>query len=141
VGPAYVCRRVRGHGSASFYLSPLFDAWGATVGLRFAPGTLNLCTDRDVVVPETFIPLRPWDSALNLPEWKRQPGYDPRLHEIIVEGAIRAWLFRWSAPASLEYFAANRPCQRRRACEIIAQINLTKAMRLTSSSRFTMMFR
>ena len=34
------------------------------MGLRFAPGTLNLCTDRDILVPRTFIPLRPWDSAL-----------------------------------------------------------------------------
>lgn len=130
-----------GYGSASFYLTPFFDAWGATVGLRFAPGTLNLCTDRDIVVPRTFIPLRSWDFALNLPEWKRQPGYDPRLHEIAVEGEIRAWLFRWSAPAWLEYFADNRHCPGRRACEIIAQVNLTKALRLTSRSRFTMVFR
>ena len=109
--------------------------------LRFAPGTLNLCTDRDVIVPDRFISLRPWDYALNLPEWKRQPGYDPRLHEITVEGAIRAWLFRWSAPASLEYFVGNRGgCLRRQACEIIAEVNLTDTLRLTTRSTFTMAF-
>src|SRR5262245_51369308 len=131
----YTCRRMRGNGSASFYLSPLFDAWAADAGLRLAPGTLNLCADRSVEVPEMCIPLSPWDYALLLPARKAQPGYDPRLYLVVINGTIRAWLFRWSATAHMHHFVGDLTgCPRPRNCEVVAETNLTEALGLTVSS-------
>jgi len=115
-------------------MTPFFVAWGATVGLRIVPGTLNLSADREVLPPDTFIPLRPWDHALTLREWKAQPGYDPRLYEVVLDRSIRAWLFRWSAPGSLHHFSGKR------SCEVIAEVNLTETLGLTAESTTIMAF-
>ena len=93
----YNCKKTDGNGSASPYLTPLFQAWAESKGLAIVPGTLNLCAHRDIVCPAEFISLRPWEVALTL-EWrKRTVGYDPRLYFVALENKQPAWLFRWSA--------------------------------------------
>jgi len=118
----YRCRVTDGTGTATDALGPLFHAWAASKRMELVPGTLNLCADRDLVFPSGHLSLRPWDAALNMPERKRTPGYDPRLYWVVLNSQYSGWLFRWSDEAHLANFVADTPgCLARRRCEVIAE--------------------
>ena len=118
----YRCRTTHGTGTASQFLTPLFQAWADSRKLTIVPGTLNLCADRDLVVPTDHISLRPWDSALNMPTRKTTAGYDPRLYFVVLNSHHPGWMFRWCDDAHLANFVGNTAaCSARRHCEIITE--------------------
>lgn len=137
----YRCTLADGTGTAGPYLTPFVNAWASAQGLTLEPGTLNLCADREPDLPTDFISLRPWDYALTLQFRKHQLGYDPRLYELILEGAQGAWMFRWSDLQHLHNFVGDtRTCLGRRHCEIVAEVNLTRLWNLTAASVVTLNF-
>lgn len=100
-----------------------------------------MCAHRDVAPPATYICLRPWDHALSLSFRKAQPGYDPRLYEVRLEGKQRAWLFRWSDLSHLQNFVGDTAaCRGLRRCEIVAEVNLTKFWSINDRSVVTLEF-
>ena len=118
----YRCRKTDGTGTAAEALGPLFQAWAASKKMEIVPGTLNLCADRDLVFPSGHLSVRPWDSALNMPQRKVTEGYDPRLYWVVLNSQHSAWLFRWSDEAHLPNFVADTPgCLARRRCEVISE--------------------
>ncbi len=137
----YNCKKTPGNGSASPYLTPLFQAWGESRRLAIVPGTLNLCAHRDVICPTEFISLRPWDRALTL-EWRKsQPGYDPRLYFVVLENKEPGWLFRWSDDRDMGNFVGDTPdCDARRFCELIAETHLSSLWPLDSGHTVQLRF-
>ena len=122
------------YGYGGSLLTPLFQAWATQKGLSLAPGTLNLCAHRDVVLPAEFARLQPWDAALTL-DWRTTPGYDPRLYFIALTNKQPAWLFRWSDDAYIQNFVGDTPaCAARRRCEVIAEVNLSALWPLDSGA-------
>src|SRR5690349_12530936 len=89
----YNCVKTDGTGTAGPHLTPLFQAWAASKGMALVPGTLNLCAHRDVVLPDAFIRLKPWDAFLQLPRQKEKVGYDPRLYFVALNATQPAWVF------------------------------------------------
>jgi hypothetical protein len=117
----YRCHKIAGTGTASRYLTPLFQAWAESRRVEVLPGTLNLCADRDLVFPSGHISLRPWDWALDMPERKGTPGYDPRLYFVVLNGHA-AWLFRWCEERHIPSFVGDTEgCLARRHCEIVTE--------------------
>src|SRR5262245_29483854 len=122
----YRCRKTNGTGTAAHFLTPMFQAWADSRKVPIVPGTVNLCADRDVEVPIGHATLRPWDFALQLPERKAIPGYDPRLYFVVLNLKQPAWLFRWSAPKYLANFVGDTAeCAAFRHCELIAEDDLS----------------
>ena len=118
----YRCRKTDGTGTAGEFLTPLFQAWADSKKLTIVPGTLNLCADRDLVLPADHIPLRPLDAALNMPRRKATAGYDPRLYFVVLNSRHPAWMFRWSDDAHMGNFIGDTAvCGARRHCEIITE--------------------
>ncbi len=118
----YHCRKTDGTGTAATYLTPLFQAWGAAKKIDIVPGTLNLCAASDLVFPSGYISLRPWDSALMMPNRKATPGYDPRLYFVVLNSHHPGWVFRWSDDAHLANFVGDTTgCLARRRCEVITE--------------------
>jgi CTP-dependent riboflavin kinase len=117
--------------SAGPCLSPMFDAWGASKGISLYPGTLNLCADDAVVVPNEFESL---DEVKHLviPEWRQfQTGFSPRLYPVLLNSSEVAWLFRWSEQDFLKCFVGNSDnCLPEHRCEIISTKQLTAELRL-----------
>jgi hypothetical protein len=138
----YNCVKITGNGSASEYLTPLFQAWAASERILLASGTLNLCAHRDVVLPDEFVALKPWDSALKLDWRKSQPGYDPRLYFAAINRTEPAWLFRWSDNAYLEEFVGDTSeCLAPRLFEVVAEANLSDKLGLRPGDSVTLHFK
>jgi hypothetical protein len=137
----YRCRKTDGTGTAGPYLTPLFQAWAASVGLSLAPGTLNLCAHRDVELPTEYVRLTDFDAALNLPRRKLTPGYDPRLYAVSLQDIQPAWLFRWSDQAHLANFVGDRDgCSALQRCEVVAEVHLSGRWGLDAGAEITLRF-
>ena len=118
----YRCRKTDGTGTATELLTPLFHAWASSRRIEIVAGTLNLCADRDLAFPSGHLSLRPWDSALNMPQRKTTPGYDPRLYFVVLNSRHPGWLFRWCDENHLSNFVGDTPgCSARRRCEVITE--------------------
>ncbi len=118
----YRCHKTNGTGTASQFLTPLFQAWASSKKLTIVPGTLNLCADRELICPVDHISLRPWDTALNMPVRKATIGYDPRLYFVVLNSRHPAWIFRWCDDGHLANFVGDTPaCPARRHCEVITE--------------------
>jgi len=66
------------------------------------------------------------------PAWRAtQPGFDPRLYRVTLNGQVEAWLYRWSAEADLRTFVGDTTlCSAECHCEIVAQSNLRALLAL-----------
>jgi|SRR6266571_6096904 len=118
----YRCHKTDGTGTATEFLTPLFRAWAASREIEIVPGTLNLCADRDLVLPSGFASLRQWDSVLNMPNRKATAGYDPRLYFVVLNSRHPGWMFRWCDDTHLASFVGDTPgCLARRRCEVITE--------------------
>ena len=138
----YNCTKTDGTGTAGPHLTPLFQAWALSKGLSLAPGTLNLCAHRDVVLPSEFIRLKAWDSVLDLTWRKDIPGYDPGLYFAALNGRQPAWVFRWSDDAYLESFVGDTErCSARRRCEVVAETHLSSLWPLDTGETVLLQFR
>jgi len=123
----YRCRMADGTGSAGPILTPLFRAWAEPNGLKLVAGTLNLCANRPVAPPAECDRLTPYDSALQFPQRKATPGYDPRLYLIVLQDTQPAWLFRWSDNQHISNFVADTAgCPATHRCEVIAEDHLSE---------------
>lgn len=139
----YECCVTAGTGSATSGLTPLIQAWGAAERISLFPGTLNLCADQHVQLPSSFIALGIY--ARFLPDevaFRRgQPGFDPRLYPVVLNGRHKAWLFRWSDEAYRTCFVGDSErCLSSRACEIVASSKLRVALGLVDGSRVRLSF-
>ena len=118
----YQCRKTDGTGTATQFLTPLFQEWAASRGIVVVPGTLNLCADRDLVLPSGYTSLRPWDSVLNMPDRKTSAGYDPRLYFVVLNSGHPGYMFRWCDDSHLASFVDDTPgCLARRRCEVVTE--------------------
>lgn len=127
----YNCVKTDGTGTAGPLLTPMLQAWASTKRITLAPGTLNLCAHRDVVIPEEHIALRPWDSRLDIPWRKESPGYDPRLYFVALDGTKPAWVFRWSDNEHLNSFVGDTPgCLAPRRLEVVSEVKLSSLLDL-----------
>jgi hypothetical protein len=138
----YNCTKTDGTGTAGPHLTPLFQAWASSKRLLLVSGTLNLCAHRDVVLPNDFVRLKPWDSVLGLTNRKQTPGYDPRLYFAALDGKQPVWVFRWSDNAHLENFVSDTPgCSARRRCEVVAETHLSSLWPLDGGEVVTLHFK
>jgi CTP-dependent riboflavin kinase len=121
-------------------MSPMFFAWSSARSLTLVPGTLNLCADRPVRVPEEFESLQ--DYGVHAPPGRRQqPGFHPRVYRVVLNDNVPAWLFRWSAPESLRVFVGfANDCPPEHRCEIIASSHLRSELELKDGDVVTLSF-
>ena len=126
MGRVYDCTFLgSGTRTATGAFDAMFEAWASPRGLRFEPGTLNLCSEVELVLPASF-------EALDLALAPRQgPTLSPRLYEVLLNRTQRAWLYRWSAPEHLEEWVGDTEgCPRRCHVEILAEGHLETALKL-----------
>jgi len=118
----YHCRKTDGTGTATQFLTPLFQVWATSRGIALVPGTLNLCADRDLVLPSDYISLRPWDSVLTMPDRKATAGYEPRLYFVVLNSHHPGYMFRWCDDSHLANFVGDTSdCLARRRCEVVTE--------------------
>lgn len=128
----YRCRVLPGGShTASTFLRPLFSQWSDAHGFALAAGTLNLCADWPLTLPETYTSLSQWNDYV-LPPERRRPELDPRLYRARLNGLQPVWLFRWSRPEHLRCFVGEADgCAPECRCEIVATVHLRGALGLT----------
>lgn len=136
----YRCR-ILGGGTQCFSKAVhpnLIEPWARSQGLVAVPGSLNVCADRDVQLPETYISLLQYAPERIRPN---QPEFDPRLYAALLNGTVQVWVFRWSDLQHLDRFARDADgCPRRRRCELVAQIRLRETLALQEGDNVTLRF-
>ena len=61
-------------GAASRLLQPMFDGWAGTAGIRLFPGTVYLCADRPVELPDRYVDLREFEHLHAVGHRRSQQG-------------------------------------------------------------------
>jgi hypothetical protein len=139
--PSIECRLQEGTGTAGRYLRPVFDAWARTAGVILCPGTANGCAEAGFTLPDKFVSLSEHADLLALEGRRFQPGYDPRLYPVLVNEAVLAWVFRWSADdVSLSFVGTTSSCAGPKQLEIIAGISFRHGLGLATGDAFELRF-
>lgn len=118
----------------------MLKAWQRSEDVTLAPGTLNLCCDRALDLPEDSVSLQPF--AHLAPAWAQsRQGFSPRLYPVFLNNEHPAWLYRWSAEPDLRNFVADADgCVAERRCEVVAEVHLTTALALERGDEVVLRF-
>ena len=109
----------------SSILQPMFDAWAKTLGIHLFPGTAYLCANRAIELPENRISLAEFERLHSADFRRHQPGYSPRLYEVLLDDSVQAWVFRWSDDDPGLGFVENLPtCAATHLLEVIAPLSI-----------------
>lgn len=137
----YCCRVLAG-GTQSFgkYVHPhLIQRWAQAEGLTVAPGSLNVCADRNVEMPETYISLRPYVTTMT--PRASQAGFDPRLYPAMLNETVQVWVFRWCGMEYLGDFVGDVDgCSCRQRFEVVAGVHLRSFLGLQQGDEVTLVF-
>lgn len=139
-GLSYTCVVLAGGtGSAKSGLGPMISSWGRERGLSMVPGTLNLCADRRVILPDIAESLLDYAHLARPSSRRAMPGFAPRLYPVLLADCQAAWLYRWSDPGELRFFVGDADgCSAERRCEIVAEVRLRDALRLSDGDSVVM---
>ena len=120
----YTCMVVEKPGTrTSYLLQPMFNAWAGTAGLTLFPGTVYLCSDEPVQMPEAYLSLQAFEHLYLAPHQRARGGYSPRLYPVSISRALLAWVLRWSADDPELGFRGNHGgCEAERLLEVIAPV-------------------
>lgn len=122
----YLCSVVEQPGTrTSYLLQAMLDAWAGLAGIRLCPGTAYLCADSVVQFPADYLSLESFEHLHSAGHRRSQKGYSPRLYPVVLAGAQKAWVYRWSADdPGLGFVGDHGNCEAGRLLEIIAPLNI-----------------
>ncbi|MEE9208792.1 MAG: hypothetical protein V3U67_10575 [Gemmatimonadota bacterium] len=122
----YECVVVAGSGTgSSHHLQRMFDTWAETLGIDLHPRTAYLCASEAIELPENHISLAEFEHLHPVDPRRRQPGYSPRLYEVLLDESVQAWVYRWSDDdPGLGFVGDLKTCKATNILEVIAAVSI-----------------
>lgn len=117
----------------------MIRAWGDQRDLVIQDGTLNLCSRREIELPDEYISLARFGHLAGPPRRRSTPGFSPRLYPAILDDHSAVWIYRWSAPADLRGFVGDADeCKAENRAEVVSETYLRETGQLKDGDLVTL---